>query len=217
MLWVYGIPGAGKTVLASFAIEKVKLLCEGATGHIYAYYYCHYSIAHDDITPFLRWVVSQVSRQLGWAPPELKRLYDGGCEPTIPELQLVLEISRAQLEKLFLMVNAVDKSTPRDSLVRLLAAMILDSRLQKIRILATSRKYGDIERFFSVVSTSISIKNTYNDAYIQRHIRARFESSFRFRRWRNFSQAIEEALVEGVTSMFRWVDCQLHSIERLDD
>ena len=31
MLWIYGIPGAGKTVLASFAVEQLKLLYEGAT------------------------------------------------------------------------------------------------------------------------------------------------------------------------------------------
>ncbi|KAK0732500.1 hypothetical protein B0T21DRAFT_384771 [Apiosordaria backusii] len=217
MLWIYGIPGAGKTVLASFATEKVKLLCGSTSDHIYAYYYCHYSNAQDESTPLLRWVVSQVSRQLAWAPPELKRLYDRGCEPTIPELQHVLELALARCERLFLVVDAVDESTPRDELVRLLSTMTLDSRFHKIRILATSRQYGDIERFFSAISTSISMKNSYVDADIQRHIRARFDSSFRLRRWRDSFHTIEKALVAGANGMFRWVDCQLHSIERLGD
>ncbi|KAK4647387.1 uncharacterized protein QC761_0000430 [Podospora bellae-mahoneyi] len=61
------------------------------------------------------------------------------------------------------------------------------------------------------------MKNPYVDCYIQRHIRARFQSSMRLRRWQNSFQAIEEALVSGANGMLRWVDCQLHSIERLGD
>ncbi|VBB71412.1 Putative protein of unknown function [Podospora comata] len=217
MLWIYGIPGAGKTVLASFAIEKIRLLCEGATNYVYAYYYCHYYNAQDEAIPLLRWVVAQVSRQLGWAPVELKRLHDRGCEPTVPELQHILELALARLERLFIIVDAVDESMPRDEIIRLLATISLDARFYKVRILATSRHYGDIERFFSAISSSISMKNPYVDSDIQRHIRARFQSSMRLRRWQNSFQAIEEALVSGANGMFRWVDCQLHSIERLGD
>ncbi|KAK0669104.1 hypothetical protein QBC41DRAFT_112632 [Cercophora samala] len=217
MLWVHGIPGAGKTVLASFAIEKIKVLCEGAQDYVYGFYYCHYSNAQDEAIPLLRWLVSQVSRQLGWAPPELKRLRDNGFEPTIPELQHILELALSRLQRLFIIVDAVDESIPRDEIVRLLATIALDSRFHKVRILATSRQYGDIERFFSAISTSISMKNSYVDSDIQRHIRARFQSSVRLRRWRDSFQTIEKALVSGANGMFRWVDCQLHSIERLGD
>ncbi|KAK4171177.1 hypothetical protein QBC36DRAFT_102088 [Triangularia setosa] len=216
MLWIYGIPGVGKTVLASFAIEKIKLLCEGADSYIYAYYYCHYSNAQDEAIPFLKWVVAQVSRQLSWAPPELKRLYDRECEPTISELQHILELALLRLERLFLVVDAVDESMPRDEMMRLLATTALDSRFQKVRILATSRQYGDIERFFAF-STSISMKNSYVGADIERHISARFESNIRLRRWRPFFQEIEKALVSGANGIFRWVDCPLHAIERLGD
>ena len=201
MLWIYGIPGAGKTVLASVAVEKVKLLCEGIAGRGYVYYYCHYSNEQDEAMPFLSWVVSQLCRQLGWVPAELKLLYDRGCEPTIPELQYVLEIALARLEKLFVVVDAVDESTPRGELVRLLATMALDSRFRKVQILVTSRQEYDIERFFSAISTSISMKNRYVDADIERHIRARLDSSLRLRRWRDSFQLIQETLVEKAGGM----------------
>ncbi|KAK3377117.1 hypothetical protein B0T24DRAFT_523598 [Lasiosphaeria ovina] len=217
MLWIHGIPGAGKTVLASFAIEHMKLYCEGTTNQKYAYYYCHYSNGQDESLPLISWVVSQVCRQLSWAPSQLKQLHDRGCEPTLSELQYVLELALVRLESLFIVIDAVDESTPRDELVRFIASMALDSRFRKVRILVTSRKYWDIERFFSGISTSISMKNRYVDADIERHIRSRLNSSFRLQRWRDSFQEIEDALVGKANGMFRWVDCQLHSIERLGD
>ena len=201
MLWIYGIPGAGKTVLASFAIEKVELICEGTSDHMYAYYYCHYSNGQDEARPFLSWVVSQTCRQLGWVPPQLKRIHDRGREPTIPELQHILELVLVRLERLFVVIDAVDESTPRDELVRLLAAMTLDNRFRKVRILATSRQYLDIERFLAGVSISISMKNPYVDEDIERHICSRLDSSFRLQRWRDHFQEIQEALVSKANGM----------------
>ena len=202
MLWIHGIPGAGKTILSSFAVEQLKLLCEGATNQkMYAYYYCHYSNDQDESLPLLSWVVSQVCRQLRWAPSQLKQLYDRGCEPTLSELEGVLELALGRLENLFIIVDAVDESAPRDKLVRLLATITLDSRFEKVRILATSRKYWDIERFFSGISASISMKNQYVDADIERHIRTRLNSSFRLQRWRDSFQEIEDALVGKANGM----------------
>jgi len=205
MLWIHGIPGAGKTVLASFAIEELTLLCEvedeHVTGSDLVYYYCHYSNNQDESIPFLSWVTSQVCRQLRWVPPRLKRLHDRGCEPTISELQHILELALARLDKLFIVVDAVDESKPRDELVRLLATITLDSRFQKVRILATSRKYWDIERFFSGISTCVSMKNPYVDADIERHILTRLNSDFRLQRWRDSFQGIKEVLVAKANGM----------------
>lgn len=201
MLWIHGIPGAGKTVLASFVIEQIKRLCEGSSNQTYAYYYCHYSNDQDESLPLLSWVVSQVCRQLRWAPSQLKQLHDRGCEPTISELQYVLELALIRLKNLFIVVDAVDESNPREELVRLLATVALDNRFQNVRILATSRKYWDIERFLSGISTCISMKNQHVDADIEHHIRRRLNSSFRLQRWRDSFQEIEDALVRNANGM----------------
>ncbi len=63
LLWLHGIPGAGKTVLASFAIEQLKEICSHEVGLGCAYYYCHYSHKQDEAAPLLRWAVSQLCRQ----------------------------------------------------------------------------------------------------------------------------------------------------------
>ncbi|KAK0647123.1 hypothetical protein B0T16DRAFT_458984 [Cercophora newfieldiana] len=222
LLWIYGIPGAGKTVLASFAIEQLKRLCDDAADracaeYSHAYYYCHYSHNQDEALPFLAWTISQVCRQTERVPQRLKRLRDSGCEPTIPELEHVLELALRHVERLYVVVDAIDESMPREGLVRLLATMARDSRFPNVRILATSRQYLDIERVFSGVSVAISMANPYVDADVGSFVRARLKSSYRLRRWESWLPEIEKALVLKAQGMFRWVDCQIQAIERLRD
>jgi hypothetical protein len=38
-IWLYGIPGVGKTIICSTIIEKVKSICPSGSGARYAYYY----------------------------------------------------------------------------------------------------------------------------------------------------------------------------------
>lgn len=202
LLWVYGIPGAGKTVLASFAIEELKRHCDDiAVDCACAYYYCHYSHNQDEALPFLSWTISQLCRQVEQMPHQLKRLRDRGCEPTIPELENVLELALMHVKRLYVVVDAVDESTPREGLVRLLATMSLDSRFQKVRILATSRQYLDIERVFSGVSVAISMANPYVNDDIESYVRARLASSYRLSRWGNWLPDIERELISKAKGM----------------
>ncbi|KAF4635076.1 hypothetical protein G7Y89_g3034 [Cudoniella acicularis] len=43
-IWLYGIPGAGKTILTSAVIEEVKFLAYQNGGFAVAYYYCEYKL-----------------------------------------------------------------------------------------------------------------------------------------------------------------------------
>lgn len=201
LLWIYGIPGSGKPVLASFAIEELKALRNDVEGCIYAYYYCHYSRNQDGSLPFLTWTISQACRQTGWLPNQLKRIRDWGCEPTIPELEQILETVLERVEMLYLVIDAVDESKPREELVRLLATMALDPRFRKISILATSRQYFDIERVFIGISASISMANPYVNADIEHFVRARLASSYRLKRWQESLQTIQDVLVQEANGM----------------
>jgi len=87
----------------------------------------------------LSWTVSQACRQTNWIPRQLKGLYDRGCDASIPELENFLEIVLERFEVLYLVIDAVDESAPREDLLGLIATMALDKRFQKIKTLATSR------------------------------------------------------------------------------
>lgn len=216
-LWLYGIPGAGKTVLASVAIEELKRLIEKRPGDMCAYYYCHYSHNQDESASFLSWIVSQVCRHTRHVPGRLRKIHDSGCTPTVAELQHALEESLENVGSLYVVIDAVDESIPRESLVRLIGTLALDDRFSKIHIMATSRQYLEIERVFSGISRSISMSNELVDVDIRQFTRAKLAASYRLKRWQYRHGEIENALVAGARGMFRWVDCQIRAIERVRD
>nr|RBQ97257.1 hypothetical protein FVER53263_06745 [Fusarium verticillioides] len=217
LMWIYGLPGAGKTVLASYVIKELEKLCEPANGSVCSYYYCHYSHNQDETVPFLSWVIGQVCRQINWIPPKLKRLHDRGCEPTSADLEQVLEIILQKLDSLYIVIDAVDESTPREELLSLIETMTVDERFEKIRILATSRQYFDIEQSLGEISETISMSNTMVDADIRRFVHARLRSSHRLKRWHDRFDEIEDILAAMAQGMFRWAECQIQAIERLRD
>ncbi|KAF5600091.1 ankyrin repeat [Fusarium pseudoanthophilum] len=217
LMWIYGLPGAGKTVLASYVIEELEKLCEPVDGSFCSYYYCHYSHNQDEAVPFLSWIIGQVCRQISWIPPELTRLHDRGCEPRSADLEQVLEMILQKLDSLYIVIDAVDESTPRAELLSLIETMTVDGRFEKIRILATSRQYFDIEQSLGEISESISMSNTMVDADIRRFVHARLRSSHRLKRWHERFDEIEDILAAKAQGMFRWADCQIQAIERLRD
>ncbi|KAG4262097.1 hypothetical protein FPRO03_10970 [Fusarium proliferatum] len=128
LIWIHGLPGAGKTVLASYVIEELEKLCEPANGSVCSYYYCHYSHNQDETVPLMSWVIAHICRQINWIPTELKRLHDHGCEPTIVDLGVVLEVILQRLDSLYIVIDAVDESTAREELLSLIETMTVDKR-----------------------------------------------------------------------------------------
>jgi len=60
-LWLYGIPGSGRTTLESFIIEDVKKLCKNTVLNGWAYYYFYFRREKDEVAHFLCWVINQLS------------------------------------------------------------------------------------------------------------------------------------------------------------
>ncbi|KAH6672655.1 hypothetical protein F5X68DRAFT_246927, partial [Plectosphaerella plurivora] len=216
-LWLHGLPGSGKTVLASFAIEHLKKVRREKPGSCLAYYYCHYSHGEDEALPMLAWLVSQACRQLHWVPPELRDLFDQGHDPQVHELQNVLAVLLERLETLVIVIDAVDESSPRDELLYLVSALVLDKRFAKVRVLATSREYFEIQRVFGGLSTAVSMSNSSVDEDVRCFVRSKLVASRRLYKWRHMFGEIEDVLVQKARGMFRWAECQIQSIERLRD
>ena len=200
-LWIHGIPGAGKTVLASFIIEQLKQICNSSTELGYAFYYCHHSNKQDEAGPLLRWAISQLCRQLKWVPSELKELYDLGLDPSIHELESTLEAVLQRFTVCYIVIDAVDESDPRDDLISMIQTLVTDERFRNLRILATSRQYSDIERIFLEISTVISMANPLVEQDIREFVHARLSSSRRMKRWGDLLGQIEDILVAKAQGM----------------
>ncbi|KUJ12400.1 uncharacterized protein LY89DRAFT_785768 [Mollisia scopiformis] len=217
-VWISGIPAAGKTVLASHLIENITERCGTFTSKKCAsiYYYCYFGHNQEEARPFLRWTISQLCRQAKPVPTCLTKLYDQGREPSLVDLLRVLEGVLEAFDSVYLVIDAIDESMPRDDLLAVLRDLTTDSRFRKIQLLATSRQYIDIEQVMETISAPVSMTNPLLDADIKLYVQARLDANSRFRHWpRSLLDDVLEVVSTKAKGMFRRAVCQIHVLERL--
>ena len=217
-LWVRGIPGAGKTVLASYAIRQVIRTLEesGDANSICAYYYCHHAHNQDEATPFLRWIVSQLCRAAKRVPEPLCETHRLRQLPGIDALHQHLGSILEHFSSVVIVIDALDESQSRETLLRVIRNILGDARFVKIRLLVTSREYADIEREMLSIATPLSMSNSFVQEDIRRVIAASLGSNSIFQQWpETFRTEVEGALSSGAKGMFRWAVCQLDILRRL--
>lgn len=164
-LWIHGLPGAGKTVLASFAIDHVisKYQHKGVS-----YYYCSHErqkpghTSSQEACSFLRWVIRDLTAQFtrpktraskspATIPKKLEDLYakhDLNVQSLLECLLAVTQYIAKEFEQqVCIVVDAVDESPmPRDALLGILTIIGADPEWQHVSLCFTSRKEVDISR-----------------------------------------------------------------------
>lgn len=202
-LWIHGIPGAGKTILASFLIEQCQQYCSSidrVEEISCIYYYCSYRNDQDESTALLRWLISQLSSITDTLPKSIQNLYRSNQQPTSNNLKFALGQLLITMETVYLVIDGVDESRPRADLLLLLEDLVTETRFGKIQLLATSRRYLDIESALSRVSSPISMDNEEVDNDIRTFVTAQLDRTFTG--WRAAHKAtIRDALVEKARGM----------------
>ncbi|KAH6884219.1 hypothetical protein B0T10DRAFT_609019 [Thelonectria olida] len=219
-IWIYGVPGAGKTILASRVVENLlESHCNGAvasknTAHVY--YYCHFGHNQNEATPFLKWTLNQLCRQADLVPPPLHDLYKSGGEPSLAGLLKALEAIAMAFDTIYVVIDAMDESVSRGDLLVIVRDLVTDARFRKFRVLATSREYLDIEATMSNISTSISMRNPFLDEDIRLYVQSQLRAHPKLKKWPHLLQdEVLQALANKAKGMFRWVACQLYVLQRL--
>jgi len=200
-MWIHGIPGAGKTVLTSFLIEEAKENLRHNRQPV-VYYYCHFVRNQDEAKPLLRWFVGQLCRRSGTIPPDIMSLFESDHEPNVTQLLNALESAIQEFDHVHFIIDAVDESFPRDTLLRIIRDLSTDERFQKPRLLATSREYIDIETTFTSFGTSIPMANDLVAEDIRVYAHNALRSHTEFHDWPQVLLAeVEDALTVGAKGM----------------
>ena len=200
-MWIHGIPGAGKTVLTSSLVEDAKSACHGDR-QAAVYYYCHFVRNQDEAKPLLRWLIGQLCRQSGAVPGEIMSLFQIDHEPNLLQLLSALESVLREFDQVHFIIDAVDESFPRETLLKVIRDLATDQRFQNIRLLATSREYIDIEAVFSSISTAMPMANDLVAEDIRIYARATLRSYYEFAHWpRDLLVDVEDALAVGAKGM----------------
>ncbi|KAK5454828.1 hypothetical protein LTR20_010069 [Exophiala xenobiotica] len=217
-LWIHGIPGAGKTVLAAHTIETILRICEAKDKRTTCvYYYCYHGHNQDESVPCLRWLVSQLLRQADKVPTLAWKVYHSAREPDTTLLLEVLHEVLDCFDRVYVAVDALDESQSRQNLLDVLNVLVTDLRFGKIQLLTTSREYSDIKLKMDRVSRSLSMSNCFVEADIRIYVAVKVASEAKFRRWpSDLRTEVETTLSTGAKGMFRWAVCQLDILRRLN-
>jgi hypothetical protein len=149
-LWIHGIPGAGKTILASFLIDQVGDYCKRKN---FCYYYCSHERNLDETRTFLHWMIWDLSRRFTPAliPHELNTLYNDR-DPSVKQLLDCFRIMSQAVacefgtQRVYIIIDGIDESKqPRDQFLRVLTTIGTAQSFDHVCLLLVSRAEPDIE------------------------------------------------------------------------
>ena len=213
LLWLFGIPGCGKTVLSSTVIKHLLDRRDSDATLMVAYFYIDFSEEKTQLPEnMIRSLLKQVCCRSHSAAQELDSLYsdcaNGTQQPTLDQL---LSLSHRVLDgtddgDTIFIIDALDECKEREKLLGLLK-QIYEQKHPKLHILVTSRQELDIERSLKPMTNDearICIQSELVQGDILTYIHDRLEtdeSLERFKRQPKIQEEIKEALIEKADGM----------------
>ncbi|KAI1560360.1 AAA-16 domain containing protein [Pyrenophora tritici-repentis] len=211
-LWLYGIPGCGKTILSSTIIEHLLQHYHDDTSIVTAYFYFDFNDTQkQDPELMLRSLLCQFLQRLVVVPNGVYALFSS-CEngKRQPSLHALLEVTREAAQEfahVYVVLDALDECTQRSELMDMLNT-VARWQLNKLHLLITSRKERDIETSLESYireEDAVCLQRDVVDQDIQRYVQQRLRDKKSLAKWTKdaaISQEIEDALMRGARGMY---------------
>jgi Cdc6-like AAA superfamily ATPase len=207
-LWLYGIPGCGKTVLTSTTIEAVLEHCNLSVGTApnppptWAVVYFYFDFSHTqkrNHEKMIRSLIKQLSQQLQHTSEQLESLFsactNGNRQPTIEALRSSLKQMIEEFNQVFIILDALDECDDREDLMESINE-ITGWNLQTLHVLTTSRMEREIADGLNVTEEQkLYIQSDLIEADIRAYIYARLQIDEKLRRWQKNKQD-QETIVD---------------------
>jgi hypothetical protein len=211
-LWLYGIPGCGKTILSSTAIEHLLQHCHDDASKATAYFYFDFNDTQkQDPELMLRSLLSQLLQRSVTIPKGVDVLFsacdNGHRQPSLHALLGVLPQVMQQFTHVYVVLDALDECTQRPELMDVLET-VAGWQPDNMHLLMTSRKERDIERSLESYikeKDSICLQRDVVDKDIQRYVQQRLSDDKTLAKWNKDAavrQEIEDALIRGARGMY---------------
>ena len=210
LLWLHGIPGCGKTILCSTAIENVLLKSPPTVKKAVAYFYFDFRNTECQHGEMIRSLVRQLAAQCTNPPNPLEVLYsscdDGVRKPKACDIRQTLQDLVKKFHDTFIIIDALDECKEREQLLGDIRDFV-NWQLGGLHILVTSRREGDIKATLDPLlneNQNIDIQNEVVDRDIRVYVREILQSAQGLSRWRNkplVQDEIEKALTGKANGM----------------
>ncbi|KAJ4353923.1 uncharacterized protein N0V89_005654 [Didymosphaeria variabile] len=164
IVWLTGMPGAGKTILASSLIDA----CKSKTTYITSYFYCHYEgQGCNTAVGVLKGLIHQLLSQYPDMLPPCHTKRTGSGEPVLRSLQLAKKLFEdfcSIPKKIFIIIDGLDEceQIERKQLLEFLIEIVTQcdtSDPGKLRVMVVSRDYVDIKRALHSSSVAKIVPN----------------------------------------------------------
>lgn len=188
-LWLSGIPGAGKTVLAASLIEEAAK--ESSPARAVVYFYCDYKDAEkQNPENVMSSLASQLARQHEDAFKLLHELYKTCCptdslhrQPSLSELESSILYMSACFEDVTIVIDGLDECGDHIHAVASSLMTLTASDTSNIRLLILSRDLYEIRETLvasqSFTHLEIAARSEDLELYVAAEINARMKSSGR--------------------------------------
>ena len=212
-LWLFGIPGCGKTILSSTVIKHLLDRRDSDTSLMVAYFFIDFSEEETQRSEnMVRSLLKQICCQSHSAAQKLDSLYsacvNGTQQPTLKQL---LSVSHEVLNGMkgrdtFFIIDALDECNEREKLLGLLE-VIYERKHPRLHILVTSRKEEDIGESLVAMTNDearicIQSELVHKDILIYIQDRLGNDNSLkRFKLQPKIQEKIRETLIEKADGM----------------
>ncbi len=207
LLWAYGIPGCGKTILSSTVVQYILDYCRERPRSAVLYFYFDFNERekqrHENM---IRSLITQLVGYQKRTFDVLDSLFNRGRQPTSEELLATLKTMVTAFDEIFLILDALDECTERPELLFDIEEIMRWKDIH-LHILVTSRREVDIEESLEPLcdeGTSVCVQSAVVDADIRTYVHDRLSEDKRFKQWRTHTkvqQEIETTLMKKANGM----------------
>ncbi|KAF7534098.1 hypothetical protein G7054_g6514 [Neopestalotiopsis clavispora] len=223
-IWLYGIPGCGRKVLTSIAIEDLRASSDHSASLLY-FYFDFTDTRKQQFENAIRSLVWQLYHKNESARKDLNALYascnSGRDQPHIDRLQETFTNMVRESGEVWVVLDALDECTVRNELL----SWLKDVRTgeQNVHLLVTCRPERDIRsaiKDFSHEDERIPIQDDLIEADTRSYVYAQTREDKNFEKWNtrpDIQDEMETSLVSKANGMFRWVWRQLTALRQRRD
>lgn len=225
LLWIWGMPGCGKTVMISSIIEDIKSLVRSNDKASLAYFYFDFGApAKQNALNCARYLLSHlIGARREEVSAELKDLYIKKCnygheDPSLSDLTLIIEQYATYASDLYLVLDGLDEAPLKDGkradLLEWLGKLV--NTIGNLHLCASSRAESDVkEAFGNLAHEEIPMDEGKVGGDIRLYIQRSLSTHQKLKRLPpSLKVQVQETLFQGASGMFRWVDCQLDALKR---
>ncbi|KAF2194066.1 hypothetical protein K469DRAFT_505827, partial [Zopfia rhizophila CBS 207.26] len=223
LLWCYGKPGIGKSVLASNVLENITAECglQKDTAVCFAYYnYQHTQLG--DVSQIIAALIKQLCRERDSVPPGLLKLKHDALHPSSVGTQERFLSLIEDLSEVFVVFDALDEcpEQERKDIISFITNIVTTRVPCCVKVFVTSRREMDIAKAFEdkhIPTVQIRAENVTAD--IQTFARNQVEKLRKGEHGKTLyvtSDELKEKIVHTLArkadGMFLWVNLQLDSL-----